>query len=342
MSDRELPLLSVKNLKVQFPTPRGLATAVNGVSFDLARRERLGIVGESGSGKSVLSRTIMGLTSSRDAKISGQVMFNGREILGLRAGERRSLWGREIAMVFQDPLSSLHPIIPVGDQVTEAVRRAPGVSRREARAKATELLDMVGIPDAAAKSRSRAHELSGGQCQRVMIAMAMACTPKLLLADEPTTALDVTVQAKILELFDELCAEFSIGLIMVSHDLGVIGRHTDRVTVMYAGKMVETGSITDVFEAPTMQYTRALIRAIPRFDANHRGLPEPISGLPPNLLAPPPGCSFAPRCRAAIDVCHESAPELVPACNSPEHRYACWQPTLPVSASTPGKLVGTQ
>ncbi|TDE11167.1 ABC transporter ATP-binding protein [Jiangella asiatica] len=321
-----VPLLSVENLKVRFATPEGLVTAVDGVDLQLGHGERLGIVGESGSGKSVLIRTIMGLYRPGDASIEGDVVFDGRRVLTMTPRERRRIWGSEIGMIFQDPMNSLHPITPVGAQIAEALRLHRGMTRKEAAERAVELLDLVKIADPRRRSRQRAHELSGGMRQRVMIAMAMACEPKLLLADEPTTALDVTVQARILELFDSLCGEFGIGLILVSHDLGVVGRHTDRVAVMYAGQVGETGSVRQVLERPTMRYTGALLDAAPRWGRDHQVLPTPIGGQPPNLLTLGPGCHFAPRCPGATDRCREARPALVAVPGQPEHRAACWHP----------------
>jgi peptide/nickel transport system ATP-binding protein len=325
-------LLSVRDLVVEFDTPRGPVRAVDGVSFELAEGERLGVVGESGSGKSVLSRTVMGLTTMRNAKVGGEVVLNGQSVLGLSERRRRALWGREVAMVFQDPLSALHPITPIGDQVVEAVRREPGVDRKAARARAIELLELVGIPRAEDRMKARAGELSGGMRQRVMIAMAMACRPKLLIADEPTTALDVTVQARVLKLFDELCDEFGIGLILVSHDLRVVGSHTDHVAVMYAGRMVEIGTAAAVFDRPMMRHSRALTDALPKRDPAGHELPKPIPGTPPNLLSPPPGCPFLPRCAFAEDDCRETRPELSPVVDQPGHSYACLHPAGPVAA----------
>ncbi|WP_155053952.1 ABC transporter ATP-binding protein [Streptomyces blattellae] len=319
-------LLTVRDLRVEFPTADGTVRAVDNVSLDLGYGERLGIVGESGSGKSVLSRTIMGLTRSRTARVTGEVILDGRSVLDLSERSRRSMWGRDVAMVFQDPLSSLHPIMPIGEQIAEAVRRDASVTRREAGARAVQLLETVGVPLAAQRAKARAHELSGGMRQRVAIAMAIACRPKLIIADEPTTALDVTVQARILDLFDELCREFRIGLVMISHDLGVVGRHTDRIAVMYAGRIAERGPVAHVFARPAMRYTSALMAAIPRHDGARRTLPRPIRGLPPNLADPPAGCRFSPRCAHAGDACHEAAPALVEVEGEPGHEYACWHP----------------
>ncbi|WP_436700756.1 ABC transporter ATP-binding protein [Nocardioides sp. BYT-33-1] len=321
------PLLRVRDLVVEFRTAAGPLRAVDGVSLDVARGERLGIVGESGSGKSVLSRTAMGLLGRKDARITGEITFRGRDLLALGERERRELWGREIAMVFQDPLSSLHPITPVGEQIVETLRRDPAMDKARARARAVELLDMVGIPQAERRFRSRPHELSGGMRQRVMIAIAVANSPSLLFADEPTTALDVTVQARILELFDQLCRELSIGLVMVSHDLGVVAHHTDSVAVMYAGRIAEQGRVDDVLRTPRMRYTSALLAAIPRIEHGRRALPRPIGGLPPDLVDPPPGCRFAPRCPAAVAACADQVPALEPAAGVPDHRFACWNPT---------------
>jgi peptide/nickel transport system ATP-binding protein len=315
-------LLRIENLVVEFATPSGPVRAVDGVSLELGHGERLGLVGESGSGKSVLSRTAMGLTSARGARITGEVLLDGLSVLSLGERRRRALWGREVAMVFQDPLNSLHPITPVGEQIAEAVRRDRNVGRKQAGKRAIELLDAVGIPMARERSRARAHELSGGMRQRVAIAMAVACRPKLIFADEPTTALDVTVQARIFDLFDELCRDFDIGLVLVSHDLAVVGGHADRVAVMYAGRVAEMGQVRDVFAAPHMRYTEALMAAM---EPGRQLLPRPIRGLPPNLLDLPPGCRFAPRCAFASGQCSEQPP-LTAVSGEPGHEYACWHP----------------
>ena len=319
-------LLSIRDLAVDFPARAGVVRAVDHVSLDLAPGERLGLVGESGSGKSVLSRTVMGLTRADSARISGQVVLDGVPVLELSERRRRDLWGRRVAMVFQDPLNALHPITRIGDQVAEAVRRDPSVSRKDAQARAIELLELVGIPLAAKRARARAGELSGGMRQRVMIAIAMACRPKLLIADEPTTALDVTVQARILDLFDDLCSEFQIGLILVSHDLRVVSNHTDRVAVMYGGRLAEVGPVRSVFSTPMMRYTQALLGAMPTSAGSTQSLPKAIPGLPPNLLNPSPGCRFAPRCEFALEDCRAAAPDLVEVAGEPLRRYACWHP----------------
>lgn len=318
-------LLRVQDLTVEFSGPNGTVRAVDGVSLRLGYGNRLGVVGESGSGKSVLSRTMMGLTRARTARITGSVQIAGKPVLQLSERQRRSMWGRDVAMVFQDPLSALHPITPIGAQLVEAVRRDPAIGRREAQRRAVELLERVGIPLASRRVTARAHELSGGMRQRVAIAMALAGNPKLIIADEPTTALDVTVQARILDLFDKLCTEFGIGLVLISHDLSVVGQHTDDVAVMYAGRIAESGPVAEVFARPAMRYTQALMAAIPRVTDGHRELPRPIPGAPPDLSAPPPGCRFAPRCRYADSAC-DRQPEFLPFPDRPDHRYACVHP----------------
>ena len=325
MTGGEADLLRVQDLTVEFTGQSGTVRAVDGVSLRLGYGRRLGVVGESGSGKSVLSRTMMGLTRARSARIGGSVWIAGKSVLELPERARRAMWGRDLAMVFQDPLSALHPITPIGDQLVEAIRRDPSIGRRQARRRAVELLETVGIPLASRRVAARAHELSGGMRQRVAIAMALAGRPKLIIADEPTTALDVTVQARILELFDQLCAEFGIGLVLISHDLSVVGQHTDDVAVMYAGRIAEHGPVAEVFARPAMRYTQALMAAIPRVTDGRRELPRPIPGAPPDLSAPPPGCRFAPRCQHADAVCR-TQPEMLPFPDRPEHRYACAHP----------------
>ena len=328
------PLLSVRNLVVEFPTRAGVVRAVDDVSLELAPGERLGLVGESGSGKSVLSRTVMGLTRTDSAQVSGEVTLGDRSVLTLSERRRRELWGREVAMVFQDPMSALHPITRIGDQIAEAARRDPSISRADARTRAIELLELVGIPMARQRARARAGELSGGMRQRVMIAMAMACRPQLLIADEPTTALDVTVQARILELFDQLCEQFQIGLILVSHDLRVVSAHTDRIAVMYGGRIGEVGPVRSVFGRPMMRYTEALLKAMPTTAGGTHSLPSAIPGVAPNLLSPAPGCRFAPRCAHAEHDCRTSSPQLEGADGELAHRFACWHPGSRPGAET--------
>jgi oligopeptide/dipeptide ABC transporter ATP-binding protein len=338
---RSEKVLRIDDLVVEFATRGGQVRAVDHVSLEIGYGERLGIVGESGSGKSALARTAMGLTRDREAVVRGSVELAGQQVLSLGERQRRALWGRTVAMVFQDPLSSLHPITPVGDQIAEAVRRDPGVTRRAADRRAVELLETVGIQQAARRATQRAFELSGGMRQRVAIAMAIACRPQLIIADEPTTALDVTVQARILELFDRLCDEFDISLILVSHDLGVVAQHTDAVAVMYAGRIGEYGPAADVFARPAMRYTGALMAAMPRMTAEQT-LPKAIPGLPPVLVDPPPGCRFAPRCGFGDQDCRDRAPQLVGFRDRPEHRYACWHPAFAENAAGPAEQLGVR
>ena len=299
--------------------------AVNGVSLTVQRGHALGVVGESGSGKTVLSRSIMGLLSGPEVVRSGTVRFDGRELLGRTDAELRGVWGTGMAMVFQDPTSSLNPLMRVEDQITEPLRARLGMSRRDARAAALQLLSDVRIPDAQRRARQYPHELSGGMRQRVMIAIALSGGPKLLFADEPTTALDVTVQAQILALIGEQRRGRNMAVVLVTHDLGVIAGHTDHVVVMYAGRVVERAPTAALFANVKMPYTEALIESIPAIDAPpHTRLPA-ITGRPPDLVDPPPGCPFAPRCAYARDRCHVDLPPLV-AAESPDHQFACWYP----------------
>ena len=331
-------LLVVSDLVVALPTPAGPVTVVDGVSFTLDPGRRLGIVGESGSGKSVLGRSVMGLTSGRSTTVTGRVVIAGQSVLDLSPRRRRALWGRTVAMVFQDPLSALHPMIPVGEQVAEAVRRIPATGRQTARNRAVELLDMVGIARAGVQSRRLAHEFSGGMRQRVAIAMAVAGNPRLLIADEPTTALDVTVQSRILALFDELCTRLEIGLVMISHDLAVVSAHTDDVAVMYGGRLVETGPAQELFRSPRMRYTEALLDAIPRLPAATAVLPRPIPGHPPSPADRGAGCTFVARCAHASDRCGSELPPLEPAGTTRrDHAFACWHPVPPRTVDDRGR-----
>ncbi len=318
------PLLEVTDLHTSFRTDRGRVRAVDGVSFTLHRGESLGIVGESGSGKSVLSRTIMGLLPD-SAEVSGSVRFAGREVLDLPAEQRRHLWGAEMSMVFQNPLNSLNPVMRIGRQIVEPLRLHLGMDRANAEKTAIRLLRDVHIPEPERRLRQYPHELSGGMRQRVMIAMALACGPTLLIADEPTTALDVTVQAQILQVVNEQRLDRNMSLVLVTHDLGVVAGHTDRVAVMYGGRLVELAPTASLFAEMKMPYTRALVRSIPRLaDPSHTRL-DAIPGRPPDLVDAPPGCPFAPRCPDARDRCHTDRPDLVTATDG-EHRYACWYP----------------
>ena len=319
-----MALLEVKDLTVHFETDDGLVKAVDGVSYSVDRGQTLGIVGESGSGKSVSSLTVMGLTRARNARISGTVRFNGKDLLQATEPELRKVRGNDIAMIFQDPLSSLHPLFRVGDQLAEAIRAHHDVSRRASRARAAELLAMVEIPDPARRADAYPHEFSGGMRQRAMIAMALANDPDLLIADEPTTALDVTVQAQILDLILDLQAEFDSAVMLITHDLGVVAEVADDILVMYAGRGVEYGPATDVFSAPAHPYTWGLLESVPRFDKERQGRLVPIPGSPPSLLAPPPGCPFHPRCRyreLTGGLAETERPELHDV--GPGHRVAC-------------------
>lgn len=319
------PLLEVDDLRVSFDTDDGVVHAVDGVSWSIEPGQVLGIVGESGSGKTVSGLSLLGLTRSARTTVSGSARFEGRDLLALDDDGLREVRGNGIAMVFQDPLSSLHPYYRVGKQVIEAIRAHREVTEREARARAIELLGLVGIPDPAGRIDSFPHEFSGGMRQRAMIAMALANEPRLLIADEPTTALDVTVQAQILDLLDRLRSELGMAMVIVTHDLGVVAETADEVVVMYAGRVVERGPVASLFESPLHPYTWGLLRSIPTLD-RPRGEPlRPIEGRPPSLINRPSGCAFAPRCPYAGDGCRSGEPGLLPA-SAPGHEAACVLP----------------
>jgi len=319
------PLLDVTDLKTHFRSERGLVRAVDGVTFSLQRGKSLGVVGESGSGKTVLSRTIMGLLPST-AVLSGSVRFAGQEVLGLDSRQLRHLWGREMSMVFQNPMVSLNPLMRVGHQIAEPLQIHLGMDKPAALEYAVKLLDDVRIPEPHKRVRQYPHELSGGMRQRVMIAIAMACGPTLLFADEPTTALDVTVQAQILELINEQRQERNMSVVLVTHDLGVVAGHTDEIAVMYGGRLVEKAPTKQLFANMKMPYTKSLMRSIPRLeDASHTRLLT-IPGRPPDLVNPPSGCRFAPRCAYARERCTVEEPPLVTAPGTSDHTYACWYP----------------
>ena len=328
MSDDKL--LIVKDLTTTFATAGGDLPAVAGVSFDLARNETLGIVGESGSGKTVLSRTIMGLQPRVNTTVTGSSILDGFEVVGASENEKRTIWGTEVAMVFQDPMTSLNPVMRIGKQIDEALRVRLGMSRKDAKARALELLELVGIPSPVERYNAYPGQLSGGMRQRVVIAIALACSPKLLMADEPTTGLDVTIQAQILNLLDELKERLKMSVILVTHDLGVVATRTSRILVMYAGRIVETGTTRDVFYHHRMPYTRALLESSPKVANKSHTRLVTIPGRPPNLLSLSDGCSFAPRCKYATDQCHLVRPELQPSIE-PGHTFACWNP-LPINA----------
>jgi peptide/nickel transport system ATP-binding protein len=318
-------LLEVADLKTHFRTDRGLVRAVDGVTFSLERGRSLGIVGESGSGKTVLSRTIMGLLPST-AVLSGSVRFSGQEILGLDAKQMRHLWGSEMSMVFQNPMVSLNPLMKIGKQIVEPLQIHLGMDKRNANETAQRLLRDVRIPEPEKRLGQLPHELSGGMRQRVMIAIALACGPTLLFADEPTTALDVTVQAQILELIGEQQKDRNMSVILVTHDLGVVAGHTDDIAVMYGGRLVEKAPTRELFANMKMPYTKSLMRSIPKLDDPSHTRLLTIPGRPPDLVTPPPGCRFAPRCAYARDKCTQQEPPLVVSDTSDEHFYACWYP----------------
>jgi len=314
------PLLEVRDLKVHFDTSDGVVKAVDGVSLRLGERQRLGVVGESGSGKSVTFLTVMGLITRKDATIEGEVLFRGQDLLALSAEEMRHIRGKEMAMIFQDPISSLHPLFRVGDQIAEAILAHEKVSKRAANTRAVEMLAKVGIPQPNERARQYPHEFSGGMRQRAMIAMGLCLNPDLLIADEPTTALDVTVQAQILGLIDQLRDEFGTAVVMITHDLGVVAEHTDNVQVMYAGRVAEYGTREHIYHGSHHPYTWGLMQSISRLDENVERL-HPIVGSPPSLIFVPPGCPFHPRCPYRFAPCDREIPPLVE--EEVGHRSAC-------------------
>ena len=317
-------LLDVTDLHTSFRTPAGTVRAVDGVSLTLDRGRTLGIVGESGSGKSVLARSIMGLLPRRNVERRGRVVYDGHELTSLGTRAQRGLWGGEMAMVFQDPMTALNPVLKIGAQITEGLRHHVGLDRRTAQANAVALLRSVGIPEPERRLKQYPHELSGGMRQRVMIAVALACGPKLLFADEPTTALDVTVQAQILNLLARQQRERNMAMILVTHDLGVVAGRADDIAVMYAGQVVETAPTATLFRNVRMPYTEALLRSIPKLDEPRHARLQAIPGRPPQLIDPPAGCRFAPRCPYARARCHVEAPPLVES--EPGHSFRCWYP----------------
>jgi peptide/nickel transport system ATP-binding protein/oligopeptide transport system ATP-binding protein len=319
------PLLAIDDLRVGFATDEGLVQAVDGVSFTVDRGEVVAVVGESGSGKSVTGMTLMGLTRGPNARISGSAKLDGFELTTASNDQLRKIRGNDIAMIFQDPISSLNPVYRVGWQIVEQIRtHHPEVSKADAMAQAVTLMERVGVPRAAERLRSYPHEFSGGMRQRVMIAMALSCSPKLLIADEPTTALDVTIQAQILDELRQLREETNAGIILVTHDLAVVADIADRVVVMYSGRVVEQGTLDQLFYDPQHPYTWGLLGSITRIDRDRGGKLPAIAGSPPSLLAPPTGCHFKPRCPHSFDKC-DQVPALEPRFSqAPDHLDRCW------------------
>ena len=317
-------LLQVEGLRVEFRTHRGTVYAVNGVSFEIGAGETLGVVGESGCGKSVTALALLGILSRAGYVSGGTAHFGGRDLLKLRDRALRSIRGREIAMIFQDPMTSLNPVLTIGRQIREALETHFGMNRKTAAARAAELLDQVGIPSPDARLSDYPHQFSGGMRQRAMIAMALACEPKLLIADEPTTALDVTIQAQILDLLRSLVADRDTALILITHDLGVVAGMCERVNVMYAGMVMESGTAEQIFETPRHPYTLGLLQSVPRLDAPRSRKLRPIEGAPRDMLHAPRACPFAPRCAYEVDMSRKEVPELVEVERG--HRVACFNP----------------
>ena len=301
-------LLEIKDERLSFFTPAGEVKALNGVSFSMEEGEVLGIVGESGSGKSVTAYSVMGLTAYPGKLIGGTINFNGHQIDKMSEKEMRKIRGNEVSIIFQDPMTSLNPVYTIGNQITEVICLHTGKSKKEAHDRAKELLELVGINEPAKRLKQYPHELSGGMRQRVMIAIALACEPKLLIADEPTTALDVTIQAQILELMQELRKKLGMSIIMITHDLGVVASMCEKIAVMYAGHIVEYGTADEIFYEPCHEYTKGLIKSIPKLNVEKTERLVPIEGQPVDLLNPPAGCPFAPRCPKCMDICKEKKP----------------------------------
>ena len=317
-------LLSVDGLRVEFSTERGTIYAVNGVSFAIAKGETLGIVGESGCGKSVTALALLGILSRAGRVAGGTATFGGRDLLQLSDRELRAVRGKDIGMIFQDPMTSLNPVHTIGSQIREALTTHFDLSGKEADTRVIELLDQVGIPGAKARFGDYPHQFSGGMRQRAMIAMALACEPKLIIADEPTTALDVTIQAQILDLLRALVVERKTALILITHDLGVVAGMCERVNVMYAGTLVETGVADQIFAQPRHPYTLGLLQSVPRLDVGRQLALQPIPGQPRNMLSPPTACPFAPRCRFRLEICDQELPTLEPRGHGQE--AACFNP----------------
>jgi oligopeptide/dipeptide ABC transporter ATP-binding protein len=328
-------LLEVIDLQTHFATRGGVVRAVDGVSWDVAEGETVALVGESGCGKSVSALSIMQLVSAPAGRIvGGRILFRGRDLLTLDEEAMRRVRGREIAMIFQEPMTSLNPVLTIGRQLTEGLEIHLGLSAAAARRRAVELLAMVGIPDPARRLSQYPHQFSGGMRQRMMIAMALACEPPLILADEPTTALDVTIQAQILELMRDLARRLGVAMLIITHNLGVVARYADRVNVMYAGKIIERGTAREIYANPRHPYTLGLLRSVPRLDEPRRARLDPIEGQPPDLTRLPPGCAFVPRCAFRVERCVREVPPLRPI-GAPGHVSACWEAERLVRAKEP-------
>ena len=324
MSESSEPLLEIKNLKTHFKTDEGVVRAVDGVSYSVRPGECVGVVGESGSGKSVTQITVLGLIPQPPGIIAGgEILFKGQDLLKLKPREMRKIRGNRISMIWQDPMTSLNPFLKISRQLTEPLMTHQGMSKEQAREKAVEMLAKVGIPAARERFDQYPHQFSGGMRQRVMIAMALLCQPELLIADEPTTALDVTIQAQILELIKDLREDFGTSVIMITHDLGVVAGMADRIIVMYAGRVMEEAPSNELFHKPSHPYTVGLLRSVPRLDKGRAARLIPIPGLPPNVAKPLPGCPFAARCKWAQPKCHEAFPEPVDFGDG--HRSYCWR-----------------
>jgi oligopeptide/dipeptide ABC transporter ATP-binding protein len=315
-------LLEVKNLATYFFTPEGVVKAVDDVSYDIEEGEVLALVGESGCGKSVSALSLMRLIQNPGKNVAGEVMFDGKDLLSLSDKEMRGIRGKDMSMIFQEPMTSLNPVLTIGRQLTEALSLHLGMDKQQAETEAGRLLLLVGIPEGDKRLKDYPHQFSGGMRQRVMIAMALSCNPKLLIADEPTTALDVTIQAQILELVQALGKELGTSVLIITHNLGVVARYADRVNVMYAGKIIERGTAKEIYGNPRHPYTIGLLASVPRLDEPRKELLEPIEGLPPDLIELPVGCSFRARCKFAVDRCATEIPPLVEV--SDGHTAACW------------------
>lgn len=327
-------LLEIKDLATYFYTPEGVVKAVDGISYDLQEGEILGLVGESGCGKSVSALSLMRLIQKPGRTVAGEAIFNGTDVLSIQDAEMRTIRGKDMAMIFQEPMTSLNPVLTVGKQLTETIELHMGYDKKQAEDRAAELLQLVGIPAGRTRLKDYPHQFSGGMRQRVMIAMAMSCNPKLLIADEPTTALDVTIQAQILELMQWLGKEYGTANLIITHNLGVVARYADRVNVMYAGKIIERGSAQEIYKNPRHPYTVGLLNSVPRLDEPMKEKLIPIEGQPPDLIALPQGCAFRARCRFAIDKCATEIPELVEVADG--HTAACF-----VSDTLGASVIGT-